>query len=105
MTSVVRQPLQRPVNTTETKFTPIRSPCWYDNNLGAMCLIPFEVSKEGVLDIRVQDDSLLNIQGGALGYATGDPWLDILCENPLLVQPLGGLRTVTSLGPYFKSWF
>ena len=83
-------------NLPITKFVPIRSMCYYDNEIGHDVLIPFSYN-EGVLDIHVQDDAQTMIDNGdSFNGTNGYNWR--------MVKMMGGDGLVTSLGTNFTSW-
>ena len=78
-----------------TKFTSVKTPTYYDGNLGHDVLIPFSY-KNGVLDIADQDDSMTMINNGDIFNNYGESWR--------IVKQMGGEGRVTSLGPNFLTW-
>lgn len=93
MTSILRR-YDAP-NRGITSFSPIRSPCYYDNEIGHVVLIPFS-AQNGVLDINVQDGSLEMINNGDTYGDSGFSWR--------MVKISGNTARVTSLGSNFVKW-
>lgn len=78
-----------------TKFSSIKTPSYYDDDLGHVVLIPFSYNN-GVLDIAVQDGSYDMIINGYIYNYNGNNWR--------MVKQMGGEGRVTSLGPNFLRW-
>jgi len=79
-----------------TKFLPIRSVCYHDDDIGHTVLIPFSYSN-GVLDIDVPTPSAQNmIDSGDTYNAQGFNWR--------MVKACGGTGLVQELGPNFLTW-